>query len=109
MLLGVRKNNERIMKEVFTMRRLILKCCCVFVCAFLTACTNTVADKNNTETSTIGDKIVSNIVNDTSSTLIKPSLTIKDYYPFNENNVYYYEGEGNEYASYGESCSNTIQ
>lgn len=27
-------------------------------------------------------------------------LTIKDYYPFKENNKYVYEGEGNEYASY---------
>lgn len=27
-------------------------------------------------------------------------LTIKDYFPFTENNKYVYEGEGNEYASY---------
>lgn len=85
------------------MRKLLLiigLCCSLILCS----CQST------TEPSETESQVISTEDSNTASPIATPqptatqidtsSLSVSDFYPFNENKKYTYEGEGNEYASY---------
>lgn len=55
---------------------------------------------NTTDTDTTDNQTVPAADTSPTPVVTEETLTIKDYYPFQNNVVYKYEGEGNEYASY---------
>lgn len=83
------------------MKRYFLIISFVFLSFILSSCINkgeTDSNKHNSDTNNSSNSKYEDKNIDKKDT--RSELTIKDYYPILENSQYFYEGSGNEYASY---------